>query len=99
MEHHYGWELDRIEADILALLEGDCPGCHEPVQGLPDIHIDIRDPDEQPFYGVNTRALCATCNRRKGPKSEMRHAIEEAERQAIARRRQEPTIGQLSLGF
>jgi hypothetical protein len=95
MEHFYGWDLDRIEHDILAVLDGVCPDCNEQPQNLADIHIDIRDPREPPFYGVNTRVVCATCNRRKGPISELRRACEEAERQAIARRAIRP--GQLSL--
>jgi hypothetical protein len=90
MEQFYGWELDRIEADIIAVATTVCPDCNVAPLGLADIHIDIRDPTEPPFYGVNTRVVCSTCNRRKGPRSEMRRAIEEAERQAIVRRASRP---------
>lgn len=105
MEHYYGWDLDRIESDIIAVRDKGCLRCRIVEKGvvifnyipdgLDDIHIDILDPTEPPFYGVNAAAVCATCNLHKGSRSLLRHAIEEAERQAIARRANR--LGQLSL--
>lgn len=105
MEHYYGWALDLIEADIITVRDQGCERCRVVKGGqvvynyiprsLDEIHIDIIDPTEPPFYGVNTQVTCGTCNRRKGSKSQHRHDIEEAERQAIAKRADRP--GQLSL--
>jgi len=85
MERFYGWELDRIEADILQVRDQGCPTCGHPVLNLPDIHVDIRDPTLPPFYGVNAGPICATCNTRKGPQTQLAMDCAEAERQAIAR--------------
>jgi DNA-directed RNA polymerase subunit RPC12/RpoP len=33
--------------------------------GLADITLDIVDPSQPPYYAVNVRWVCATCNREK----------------------------------
>jgi hypothetical protein len=101
METYYGWDLDRIETDILTVRDHGCPRCGEPVQGLPDIHVNIRKPTAPPFYGANTRVVCATCNKLQGPGEELDLDIADAERLAIARelerRPVDPKTGTLSL--
>lgn len=92
LEHRYGWTLDKMEGALLRVLANGCPpedhrdeGCGEPVSGLHDIHIDITDPDEPPYWGVNTRTVCQSCHRPKGHRSLKRMQIDQAEREAIVR--------------
>jgi hypothetical protein len=105
LEDYHGWQLDPMEADIIEIRDHGCRRCrvieggvvvyNYTPSGLDDIHLDIIDPNEPPFYGINTEWVCATCNLRKGPRTAMRLRIEQAEREAKARRANRP--GQLAL--
>ncbi|HKE66807.1 MAG TPA: hypothetical protein VKB59_19450 [Micromonosporaceae bacterium] len=105
LEDHYGWTLDAIEAAIICCYINGCPPsddgetCGQPVRNLDDVTVDIIDPTQPPFWGVNTRVICATCNRKKGRRSVLQRQIEEAERQAIARRKVAPRQLNLFEGF
>lgn len=70
LRHEYGWDITRMAHDAEHTYENWCPYCAQPFalmdHGLADITLDIFDPSQPPYYGVNTRWICATCNREKG---------------------------------
>jgi hypothetical protein len=70
LEHDYGWELVRIAGELEHAYAGNCPGCGqafaEMPNGIQDLTVDVIDRDAAPVWGVNTRPLCQTDNRRKG---------------------------------
>ena len=65
----YRWSLDQIEHDLKHAYENGCSYCKKPykgmVHGLADITIDVVQPRELPFYDVNVKCCCQTCNREK----------------------------------
>lgn len=65
----YGWDLERVAHDIKHEHGNNCGYCYTPYRemgnGLSDVTLDIVDTDKQPFYGYNTKWVCATCNREK----------------------------------
>lgn len=78
LEHHYGWELPRMARDLEHAYAGDCPGCGTPFASMPngmqDLTVDVIDRGGAPVWGVNTRPLCQTDNRRKGITSTAKRA-------------------------
>jgi len=70
LEHHYGWDLERMAAELEHAYGGNCPDCGQPFAGMPngiqDMTVDVIDRSAPPVWGVNTRPLCQTDNRRKG---------------------------------
>ena len=87
----YGWTNDLVEAELRRAVEvGVCEGCGDryalPAKGdgpLADVQVDILDPAKAPFWGVNTRVVCGTCNRQKGRTSALDMALAAAERRAL----------------
>jgi len=70
LEHDYGWELARMACELEHAYGGNCPECGqafvEMPNGIQDLTVDVIDRDAAPVWGVNTRPLCQTDNRRKG---------------------------------
>ncbi len=66
----YGWHLENMVHDLKHTHDNGCMDCREPFasmgHGLQDVSIDITDTLKDPFYGVNTRWICQSCNRLKG---------------------------------
>ncbi len=52
--------------DIQGALSSTCSYCGRPYLNRADVTLDIFDPQHPPFYGVNTRWCCNTCNQAKG---------------------------------
>jgi hypothetical protein len=96
LEHHYGWVLDRMARDLEHAYGGDCPGCGQPFaqmpNGLQDLTVDVMNRNGAPVWGVNTRALCQTDNRRKGTASIEKQALIEL---AYRIRRGDPAVARL----
>jgi hypothetical protein len=69
----YGWNVAEMAHDIEHAFKNGCPECRELFgtmpNGLADVTLDIVDPKQPPYYGVNTRWFCMTCNRIKGQMS------------------------------
>jgi hypothetical protein len=66
----FKWFKDKI-AHALEYASGNgCQECGRKFStmgnGLSDITIDIIDREKLPFFGLNTRIICGTCNREKG---------------------------------
>jgi hypothetical protein len=65
----YGWKVDQMAHDIEHAHKNGCPYCHRSFSemggGLSDVSLDIWDPQKQPFYALNTRWVCRTCNKEK----------------------------------
>jgi hypothetical protein len=68
----YGWDPERMARDMArAYLDGlgVCDECEEPYGGMghgyADLTLDICRPDDEPYYGTNTRYICMTDNREK----------------------------------
>lgn len=65
----YGWDLDRMAADIEHGYKHVCPYCDEKFtemgNGLSDITLDILNPKMAPYYRTNVRWCCSTCNQTK----------------------------------
>jgi hypothetical protein len=73
LRDQFGWEPDRMARDAEESYAGKCDfvdTCGRPYTGMghgtQDIQLDVIDPTAEPFYGMNTRWICGTCNRRKG---------------------------------
>jgi hypothetical protein len=68
-EEDFGWNISQMLHDLEHAYVNGCPYCNERFSemghGLSDITIDICDTRQPPYYGVNTRWVCATCNREK----------------------------------
>ena len=62
----YGWDYDRMARDLEAAQAHRCPYCDQEFLDLPDVTLDITDPDAPPYYGTNARWICKTCNQAKG---------------------------------
>jgi hypothetical protein len=68
----YQWDPPRIAHDLEHAYENTCPYCRLPYEnmlvasGLSVITLDIVDPVAEPFYAVNVKVCCATCNTEKG---------------------------------
>jgi hypothetical protein len=69
----YGWNVTDMAHDMEHAFKNGCPECRElfgnMANGLADLTIDIVDPKQPPYYGLNTRLFCMTCNRVKGQMS------------------------------
>ena len=61
----YGWDVDRMAADITHTLDGPCPYCGTGFANPGDCTLDIVDPRQAPYYAVNVRWCCRTCNTEK----------------------------------
>jgi hypothetical protein len=65
----FGWEVKRVAHDMEHAWKNGCPDCGNlfstMVHGLGDLSVDIIDPANPPFWGINTRIMCITCNRKK----------------------------------
>jgi len=69
LDQQFGWHLDHLAHDAEHAYENQCPMCREAFKtmghGPTDITLDITDPTRDPFYLINTRWICQTCNRKK----------------------------------
>jgi hypothetical protein len=65
-----GWDRHHMAHDAEHAYANGCQHCRHAFSdmghGLADLTLDIIDPERPAFYGVNTRWICATCNREKG---------------------------------
>jgi hypothetical protein len=68
----YGWQTERMARDAARAFAdglGVCAECEKEFgsmgHGYADLTIDICRPDEEPYYGTNTRYICMGCNREK----------------------------------
>ena len=72
----FGWTIDAVAHEMEHAWGNGCIHCRvsysDMKNGLWDMTVDIEDPDADPFWGANTRIVCATCNREKSttPKHE-----------------------------
>lgn len=66
----YGWNIKHMLHDLKHTAGNGCMDCRKSFEsmghGLQDVSIDITDRTKEPFYGVNTRWICQSCNRLKG---------------------------------
>jgi hypothetical protein len=66
----FGWQFDRLLHDVQHAYRNGCPYCRESFAGMghgfADITLDIVEPTQDPRYTINTKWVCATCNREKG---------------------------------
>lgn len=73
LTQQYGWTLDRMARDAQNAYENPCPYCEKPIKemknGRADLTLDVIRRGTDPFYCVNTKWCCATCNREKARKS------------------------------
>jgi hypothetical protein len=65
----YRWDAKRMAYEIQHAHENTCAYCWQPYaemeHGLADVTLDIVNPQEPPWYGLNTQWCCQTCNREK----------------------------------
>src|SRR5262245_6436335 len=65
----YGWDAKRMAHEAEYAYGNGCSYCGEPYgsigHGLSDLTLDIVDPTKEPYYVVNTRWCCKTCNTSK----------------------------------
>jgi len=64
----YGWIVAEMAHDAEHAFKNGCPYCRKPfleMSGLPDLTLDIINPEKKPFYKTNTKWVCATCNKQK----------------------------------
>lgn len=70
METRFGWILPVMAHNAEYAYANGCPECHESFLGMGhgtrDIELDIQRRGDLPYYGDNTKWMCATCNRSKG---------------------------------
>jgi hypothetical protein len=66
----FGWDINKIEHQLRHDYSNGCLECGDPYaamgHGLYDITVDIINPSNAPYWGINTRLICQTCNRKKG---------------------------------
>ena len=69
----YGWTVDIIEGALVDAWRNNlCPYCGNAIHGPGQdetyglMHVDVMNPSQPPFWGGNTRIVCAPCNNRKG---------------------------------
>lgn len=64
----FSWDVNRIAQDMEHAWQGSCE-CGQRFEDMPngthDLTVDIINPKEPPHWGINTRFLCTTCNRKK----------------------------------
>lgn len=69
LSERFGWDAAKLAHDAEHAYQNGCPYCAAAFKGmghgLADIQLDIVDPKRPPFYNLNTRWACQTCNRRK----------------------------------
>lgn len=67
---HAGWEDGPMVEAMRRAFAHVCDYCGDAYanmgNGYADVTIDIVDRDKAPFWGVNTKICCASCNREKG---------------------------------
>jgi hypothetical protein len=65
----FGWNLAAMAHDIEHAFKNGCPYCRvlfsQMPNGLGALTLDVVDPSQPPYYAVNTRWSCMTCNRSK----------------------------------
>lgn len=65
----FGWRIQIMAQDIDKAVTDICPYCRRPFSempnGLADITLDVVDQNKDPYYGINTKWSCMTCNRAK----------------------------------
>jgi hypothetical protein len=66
----FGWEFDQLLHDVKHAYSNGCPYCRESFAGMGhgfgDITLDLVERADPPHYSINTKWVCATCNREKG---------------------------------
>jgi hypothetical protein len=61
----FGWDVERLIADIHDAASRPCHYCAGPIASLAECSLDITDPERPPHYRSNTRWICRWCNREK----------------------------------
>lgn len=73
MTSRYGWEIKRIAHDMEHAFKNGCQYCEEPFSSMPNglssLTLDILHPRNEPYYQVNVKFCCETCNRIKATSS------------------------------
>lgn len=65
MSDRFLWTVDRIAQDMEEMWRKGCEDCGYQFREMHDLTLDINNPVDPPYYGTNTRLICATCNRKK----------------------------------
>jgi hypothetical protein len=62
----FGWQFEKLLHDAKHAYANGCPFCRVAFSGMghgpADITLDVTDPTAPPYYAVNTKWCCATCN-------------------------------------
>lgn len=65
----FGWSIERMQKDIADAFMSSCPYCTRSFASMPnglgEVTLDIFDAAQPPYYGINTRWVCQSCNRSK----------------------------------
>lgn len=65
----FRWDVQQMAHDIDYAFGNGCPYCRknfaDMANELFNVTLDIINPGDLPYYGINTRWCCATCNREK----------------------------------
>jgi len=71
----YGWDVNKLANLMKHAFESTCNECDKPFSemdhGLGALTVDIIDPQQEPYFPINVRYICKTCNREK-----WKHGIE-----------------------
>jgi hypothetical protein len=70
LETIYGWNVKTMAHELEHTYSNGCPVCHDSFKsmgnGYSDCTLDIKDPRQKPYYGINTQWICSSCNKAKG---------------------------------
>ena len=65
----FGWSIDKLSHDFEHAYKNGCLDCRQMFadmpNGLSSMTLDVIDATKKPYYGVNTRIICSTCNKEK----------------------------------
>lgn len=93
LRNEFRWSVDQIAHDAERAWGNGCPDCRKPftviASGLGDLTLDVIDPQGKPYYGLNTRWICMTCNRHKHTTSKDQYGSDLVEWQRHEARRTE----------
>ena len=66
----YKWDVRVMAHELEHTYSNGCPVCHKSFanmgNGYRDVTLDIKDPKQKPYYGINTQWICNSCNISKG---------------------------------
>jgi hypothetical protein len=79
LQRQFGWDAAQMTHDARHAYDNGCPYCNAAFKsmghGLTDITLDIVRRDQPPYYAINVKWVCATCNRTKGRRSAEEWAV------------------------